>query len=732
MTEQARWLRTKALLESALDLPESEQREYLERACGPDRELLADVARLLGGAEAADRYFSSWHEQEDLAVGACVGPYRLTAKLGRGGMGTVYRAERNDDAFRRTVAIKILRRGAASADVVRRFRIERQILASIDHPNIARLYDGGTSEDGRPFLVMELVEGIPLDDFCDARELTTRARLQLFRKVCAAVQVAHQSLIVHRDLKPANILVTDDGEPKLLDFGIAKLFHPDHAAHSAELTRAEVRLMTPEYGSPEQARGEPVTTASDVYSLGVVLYELLTGRTPHDLSELDILEMTRTICYENPSRPSTLVTGSARRRLKGDLDNIVLKALSKERARRYASVQELSDDIERHLRKHPVRARADTLAYRARRFVERHKVGLGAAVIVTSALTGFTVMTARARTSAEREAAKTRAINRFLQNVMSSANVAQGGSRNVTIFEALESAGERIDHLFDGQPDLESAVRHSIGMTLVSVGEYEAAEAHLLTSLALRRELFGDRHAEVAQSRYGLGVLHFQRGDFAVAVRELEEAAALQRELLGDQHPDVAKSLHVLGIIAQDRGDRRGAEALYEEVLEIRRHALGDDHPLVGRVLTDLASSAEARGDKATARAHHREAVDILRRSAHPELGNALDFFASFLTREEEYEQAALFLSEAEHLHRERGDILALSQNRAFQARLLVSLGRFHDAEACYGEAIELAERTLDERHPHVTSLRSGYADLLADVRRTESALQKRLGTCPR
>lgn len=730
MTEPSRWSRSKSLLEAALDLPKNRRREFLEHACGTDRELLEDILRLLACEEEADRYFGNWHE--DLALGTRVGPYRLTAKLGSGGMGAVYRAERNDDTFRRTVAIKILRPGAISDEAVRRFEAERQILASIDHPNIARLFDGGTSEDGRPFLVMELVEGVPLDVFCDTRGLTTRARLRLFQKICAAVNVAHQSLVVHRDLKPANILVTDEGEPKLLDFGIAKLFHPEHAAYTAEQTRAELRLMTPDYASPEQARGKPVTTASDVYSLGVVLYELLTGRTPHDLSDLDLLEMTRRLCDEKPPRPSARVEGAARRRLQGDLDNIVLKALSKEPKRRYASVTELSDDVERHIRKHPVRARADTFTYRAGRFVERHRVGLGLIAIATLTFTGFTVLTVRARTLAEHEAAKTRAVNQFLQEVMSSANVARGGSRNATMFEALEAAGDRIDSLFDGRPELESAVRHSIGMTLVSVGEYEAAEAHLLTALAKRRDLFGARHPDVAQSRYALGVLYFQRGDFDRAVPELEEAVALQRELLGRRHPEVAMSLHILGLIAQERGELQEAGALYDEVLEIRRQALGDDHPLVGRVLTDVARLAEELGDDALARARHREAVDVFRRSGHPELGNALDFFAGFLTRQKEYERAAGCLSEAERLHRERGENLALSQNRALRARLLAALGQWLDASACYREAIELAESSLDPAHPHVTSLRSGYSELLADARRHGKSIEDAAGICSR
>ena len=358
-------------------------------------------------------------------------------------MGTVYLAVRDDDAFERRVAIKVLRRGMDTDAIVQRFRHERQILASLDHPCIAHLLDGGSTPDGLPFFAMEYIEGLPITEYCEAHRLDTTARLQLFRKVCSAIQYAHQNLIIHRDIKPANVLVTADGTPKLLDFGIAKLLNPEPGAQMPH-TVAGLHLMTPEYASPEQVRGEPVTTAADVYSLGVLLYELLTGRRPYHLASRAPAEIARVVCESVPARPSTAVTTRPdarafddvatgehgdtaptrisaaaprsveverlRRRLVGDLDNIVLKALSKEPQRRYGSADRFSEDVRRHLAGLPVSARKDTLRYRAAKFVGRNRVAVAAAATAIVALVAGVIGTTwQARVArAERQQAEQR------------------------------------------------------------------------------------------------------------------------------------------------------------------------------------------------------------------------------------------------------------------------------------------------------------------------------------
>jgi serine/threonine protein kinase len=457
---------------AALDPPR--RAAFLDQACGDDPTLRAEVEALLEAhGETAASPAPAPEEAATRTLGADaaspspararVGPYRLLQQVGSGGMGTVYLAIRDDDQYRKRVAVKLVRRDSVGEEVRRRFRLERQILAGLDHENIARLLDGGTTEDGSPYLVMEYVEGMPIDQYCDAHGLSIRERLELIRPICSAVHFAHQNLVVHRDLKPGNIFVSPKGVPKLLDFGIAKLLNPELTPHAFVATRLDARMMTPEYASPEQVRGEPVTTAADVYALGVLLYENLT-------------EIARAICEEQPTRPSTVVaqeveaTGAdgvsrrltpdsvsrtregspekLRRRLAGDLDNIVLMAMRKETQRRYASAEQLSEDIRRHLEGRPVIARKDTLGYRTERFVARHRVGVAAATAVVLALvagmaaTAWQARVARAeRARAEAALADVRKLaNAFIFDVHDAIEKLPGSTpaRRMVVERALE------------------------------------------------------------------------------------------------------------------------------------------------------------------------------------------------------------------------------------------------------------------------------------------------------
>jgi serine/threonine protein kinase/tetratricopeptide (TPR) repeat protein len=355
-------------------------------------------------------------------VGRRIGPYRIIKEIGEGGMGAVYLAERADEQYEQRVAVKLVKPGFDSVFIINRFLSERQILANLDHPNIANLLDGGTTEDGSPYLVMEFIDGLPIDQYCDANRLPIKERVKLFRTVCAAVAHAHRNLVIHRDLKPSNVLVTNQGIPKLLDFGIAKILSPDASALPADHTAAHVRLMTPDYASPEQVRGDSITTSSDIYSLGVLLYKLLTGHHPYRVKKNLAQEIERVVCEQEPERPSTMVSriedgpstngmsrvtvtpasvssdrdtqpGKLRRLLGGDLDNIVLMAMRKEPQRRYLSVEQLSEDIGRHLEGLPVIARKDTIVYRTEKFVRRHKFGVAAAALVLLTLIGGIVGT---------------------------------------------------------------------------------------------------------------------------------------------------------------------------------------------------------------------------------------------------------------------------------------------------------------------------------------------------
>ena len=567
--------------------------------------------------------------------GVRIGPYRLVKELGRGGMGTVYLAVRSDDAFQKRVALKVLKRGMDTDAIVRRFRNERQILASLDHPNISGLLDGGTTPDGLPYFAMEFVEGQPIDEYCEARHLDTTARLQMFMKICSAVQYAHQNLIIHRDIKPANVLVTADGTPKLLDFGIAKLLNPDLGGQTYAVTAEGSPLMTPEYASPEQVRGEVVTTATDVYSLGVLLYELLTGRRPYQLTSRTPAEIARVVCHSVPERPSTAVTRTwsgtinpeavttaaeasqmpagnperpkvldpqrLRRRLAGDLDNIVLKALSKEPARRYASVDQFSEDIRRHLSGLPVTARKDTLGYRAAKFVGRNRTVVAAAALIVVALIAGIVGTSWQALAARRERA--RAEQRF-EDVRQLANAAlleihdairdlpgSTPARRLLVSKGLEyldrlarDAGDRPDLQRElagayikvgdvqGRP-LNPNLGDSAGALASyrkAVGIYESIGAAASADPGLRRELAlasqrlseilsatGDTREALVQARRSLELL--QQSTRAGTSGKSVAAADLGREL--------AASYTRVGDLLSATGDTSGA-------LDHRRRAL--------------------------------------------------------------------------------------------------------------------------------------------------------------
>lgn len=439
----ATWNKVQDIVDAALDLPPEQRTEYLDQACH-DANIRRSVESLIRSYQEAGGFLEqpALKGQQDIApssenveswAGRRIGPYQLAEEIGHGGMGAVYRAVRDDQQYSKQVAIKLLLIGFHSRFTLARFRAERQILATLEHPNIARLLDGGATDDGSPYFVMELVEGQPIDQYCDSHKLGIPDRLRLFRAVCGAVQYAHQNLVIHRDLKPANVLVTAEGIPKLLDFGIAKILDTKDFLREVEPTIPVLRMLTPGYASPEQMRGDAISTASDVYSLGVVLYILLTGHRPYLLDGLSQKAIARDVCEKEPTRPSVMVKSidpsgggenqgtrtpevvsavrgckpeSLKRQLAGDLDNIVLKALSKEPQRRYSSVEQLSEDIRRHLEGLPVRARPDTLLYRTGKFIQRNRLPVGAAILLVLSLIGGMAATLWQARVAQTERAK--------------------------------------------------------------------------------------------------------------------------------------------------------------------------------------------------------------------------------------------------------------------------------------------------------------------------------------
>ncbi|HEY1335577.1 MAG TPA: serine/threonine-protein kinase, partial [Myxococcaceae bacterium] len=618
MSDAERWQRVKDVFDAALQRPAAERAAFLGQACGDDGELVQEVQSLLRAHEDAGSFLSvpvlaTWNRDW---TGRRVGPYRVLGEIGHGGMGVVYRATRDDDVFQKIVALKVVH-GDAGPEAARRFARERRILARLQHPNIATILDGGETEDGWPYLVMEHVEGQAIDVFCESRTLDTRQRLELFRTVCGAVHYAHQNLIVHRDLKPANILVTADGQPKLLDFGIAALLAPDDPTLAPTMT---VPAMTPSYASPEQIRGLPLTTASDVYSLGVIAYELLTGELPLRVRASSLEEMVRTVCDTEPPPPSTVIRGGGTSRppvaasiLRGDLDTIVLKALRKEPSRRYLSAQMLAEDMERFLAGRPVRAQKDTPGYRLRKFVGRHRAGVvAAAAVVVSVVGGLLGVVHQARIA---EANRLRAERRF-------ADVRR--MANSLLFELHDAVKD-----LPGSTAARSLVLRRALEYLDGLSQEAAGDPKLQEELATAYQ----RVAEVQGSPSGANL-----GDPAGAAESLRKELALRQTLAARSPADArlgvaavatARRLSLLEdeIGQTQRGRDRLARALSTiEDLVARAPGAMEARREAARVHRDLGLLLFKTGDRSSATEHQRRSLAAWKaeRDAHPDDADVL------------------------------------------------------------------------------------------------------------
>jgi serine/threonine-protein kinase len=617
------------LLGQALDLAPSERAGWLAdvRARTPD--LAREVEALLAiEAELDERGFLAGPATADLPrrlpslAGRRIGAYTLERPLGQGGMGGVWLAHRSDGRYEGRVAVKLLNLALLDAQGGERFRREGTALASLAHPNIARLSDAGVTDDGQPFLVLEYVEGREIDRYCDEERLSPERRIALFLQALGAVAHAHANLIVHRDLKPSNILVTDDGTVKLLDFGIAKLVSAD-ATSDAPRTLTGVGWMTPEYAAPEQARGEPITTATDVYAVGVLLYELLAGRHPTGEGRLSAAEHLRAIVETEPSRLSTAATGAElratsldrmRRLYTGDLDNIVAKALKKRPEERYASVDAFADDLRRYLNHEPVRARPDSLRYRAGKFARRNRIGVAVGAIGVIALVVATARERQLRGRAEREAHKAVAVEQFLLSVFGAADPfapPEPHAGDVTARVLLDRGARRIDTSLKAQPDVRAELRDALGRVYGNLGLYDAAAAQLRRSLAERRALYGARHPDVARAMDRLGVVLGQQDHLDEADTLLRGALDQRRRLYGDRDDATAESVEHLADLLFSRSDFGAAEPLYRKALAIRRGLHGDNDTSVATTQANLAGLLVEKGTYDTAAAYFRGALAI-------------------------------------------------------------------------------------------------------------------------
>lgn len=784
-----RMARIEALFHQALARRPQEREAYVMEACADDHDLRASVIRLLKADEGSEAFLAAPAGGAELlrpgAVespppsvgrrpGQQIGPYRLVRLIGTGGMGEVWLAERDDEHFSKSVAIKLLKHGLDTVEWLQRFRHERQVLANIEHPNIARLIDGGATDDGKPYLVMEYVDGTPIDRYCDEQGLSLRERLTIFRVVCDAVQHAHQNLVIHRDLKPANILVSADGNVKLLDFGIAKVLDDEPHDSGGDVTIAERRLLTPRYASPEQAKGVMMSTASDVYSLGVVLYELLTGRPPYPMAPSSARTVEQIICEEEPARPSTAIarasgeattsSGSAsghqadaqaisrlrgldpiqlRNALRGDLDTIILKALRKEPERRYASAEALSEDIRRHLEELPVIARPDTFGYRCAKFIRRNRVGVLAAVLVFAVtLCGFIVTSAmyvRAEAARQAEAAQrltAQEVTNFLARMLASANPRLARGKDISLLrELVDDAALRIETELVDQPAARTKLAHILGQVYHAVGLYDEAEPLLTSSLAGYIEHFAADDPGVYLAEHNLAVLRQDQGRLDEARELFRSSLEGRRRVLGPTHADTLASLSNLANHFLLRRENEKAEKLLREALELRTETLGGTHPDTMVTLNDLANLLSATGRVAEAEQHLKA---LVRNQAavlppdHQDLLVSKNDLAMVYRRQDKLREAEALLRDVVDAFRrtigdDHIDTLITMNNLA---RVIGESGRDEEAESMFRETVERAMRSQPDGSYFTAVFRGGYGKTLMRLERYELAERELRSSC--
>lgn len=776
------WNRVKDIHADALEREPSERADFLAAACGPDVDLRRQVESLLvADAEAGDFLGDSKRDESGRASqflraipgdtdgliekpGTRIGRYALHELLGEGGFGTVYRAEQIEPV-RRTVALKVIKPGMDSRRVVARFEAERQALAMMDHPGIARVFDGGATEAGRPYFVMELVAGVPITRFCEQHQLPLHDRLQLFIRICQAVQHAHQKGIIHRDLKPSNVLVAaahGDITPKVIDFGVAKALHTRLTEQT--LTDARHLVGTPAYMSPEQVEtGLDIDTRADVYSLGVLLYELLTGTPPFDsqrLLSVGYTEMLRIIREVDPPRPS-----ARRAALRGDLDWIVMKALEKDRERRYASVSALAEDVQRHFHDEPVLAGPPTATYRMTKFVRRHRGLIGASGASLGALLlglGFAVAAylqtraerdaaAEARTSAERSREQTIAVNQFLEDMLTSADTAQTEGRALTVREVLDDAATRLKGEEITHPEVEAALRRTIGRTYSMVGEYEQATPHLERALELHtQQLDGTQAAETVRARlhladnllqvgqrdrceellaeslvrlragqpqhpellarhlYTLGRLRKMQNDLPAAAEHLREAVGLFRKHVADSGP-LARAMGELGVVLMRKSDFTQSEEILREAIELMQPAHGRQSADAAGLLGHLAILYRRTGRFPEAEAMYREVLDVQRTlhgPRHPStVGTTVNLSVVLLDRRTYADAEALLNEACESLRELHGpDSYQYAVALGLLGRALRGQERFDAAEQTLCSSLEAFERSVGPKHEYVAT----------------------------
>ncbi len=691
---QSYWKNLSDLYEAANKLPSAEQISFAEENCS-DPAMREELLSMLDVNESSSRFFESlttsvirpaFEELSDLPpLSGSVHNYRLIKKIGRGGMGSVYLAERNDDAFETRVAVKILRKGLDTEDILQRFDSERQILAQLNHPNITHLIDGGITCDNRPYFVMEYVEGMPIDAYCDEFKLTINERLNLFFQICDALSYAHQNLVIHRDLKPGNILVTGQGYVKLLDFGIAKLID-DNVPFPKTIAHTGLRLMTPEYASPEQLCGKPMNTASDIYQLGLILYNLLSGCKAHSFKNKSLTETEQIILEEKAKKPSYKLSeidinnlkqiaenrsvGPKKliQELRGDLDTITINALQKEPAQRYQSVVEFREDIDRYLEGLPIHSRKQSIPYRTAKFLKRNQLPVATVTIFVAMLVSFFIFynlsITEQRNEAQKEALKAAQITSFLVDLFEANDPTQFQGESLTAWQLLEQGEERIK-LLEGQPEVQAQMFEVTGQIYRKIGQFDRSEELLTNALDIRKDILDDNHTETISVYNELGLLYSDLGNFEKSDSLLRLALELQLSDVSPSTTMLAETKFNLAYILRRMGNYDEAEDLYRQSYDLRNRLYGQNHESTIASMSSLGVTLLNKGNYSESEKIFRDVLELRKDLIGP-------------------------------IHPD----LAMSMNNL--GATLLTVGRFKEAEDLFIESLAMRRMLLGDMHPKV------------------------------
>ena len=752
----SKWQQVENILDQVLDLNEPERTRYINEQID-DAEIKREVLSLLQAEltvpeyidAGVDKLLNNDHDIHEIAKSVSsrhieIDRYQILKEIGRGGMSLVYLARRTDGEFDQEVAIKLIQPfGRDREDRFRRLRAERQILAGLQHPNIARVFDGGVTPEGWPYMVMEVVNGKPITQYCKEKKLDLISRLKLFQKVCDAVIYAHRNLIVHRDLKPGNILVTNEGEVRLLDFGIAKLLVDDE--NSEELTQFGSPLLTPEYAAPEQFLDGAITTSVDVYSLGVLLYELLAGVRPYDLSEKSLTEIEQLVCEQEPIRPSSVASDPfiSSDKLKGDLDVICLKTLRKKPKDRYGSVQELQEDITRTFTNLPIAARVANSTYRIRKFVQRHRIGAAVTALFLLMITGFVItliyqqaLTLQERDRAIIEAQKAEQITAFLINLFENANPILSPDGDLTAIELLELGLESAETLSD-QADVTAQVLNTIGKAFHATGQIDRAFSAFQKQVEILREHYGDTHPEVVTALGELGWVMLVQGDFLGAMDFFQNGLTKLEGNESDNQLLVAILLHGMGLALNGEGHHDKAADLLREANSIRLDVLGTSHPDLSNSINDLGIIFRAQGDLDGAERQFREAIAMrqaLLNPTHPLLAESFKHLAGILREKGKYKESAEVLADVIEVQfsvfgENHHEVAKTYHNLA---RVLNATGDLREALTNIQKAVEIMQNqaTAEYEFSNMLQLSAILYERLGNVSTAEDLFLKAVQNC--